>query len=211
MQTGHWSQTIRWLHFGLAFSVTFQLFLSLGMEASDQAEGLTQWWLIGHELFGLLALGLVVLHWGWLQGGHDGGWKRLFPLGGTGWQAVKEDLRRLMQLRLPRGGPRPGLPSLVEGLGLSVVTVQGLVGLTMFAVRPPMGELPEKLDWLTEWHAALGSLVWVYWAGHVGMALLHRITGGDAVREISPFRHRAVSAPKPRARVPRRKDDRFGL
>ncbi len=211
MKTERWSQTIRWLHFGLAFSVTSQLFLSLGMEESDEAEGLTQWLFIGHELFGLLALGFAGFHWGWLLGGHDGGLKRLFPLGSAGWQAVREDLRGLMRLYLPRGGPRPGLPSLVEGLGLSVVTVQGLVGLTMFVVLPPIGQLPEQFEWLTEFHAALGSLVWVYWLGHGGMAILHRFTGDDALGGISPFSRRAASAPKPRARAPGWRGDRGGL
>lgn len=210
-KTGHWSLTIRWLHFGLAFSVTLQLFLSLGMADSDEAEGLTQWWFIGHELFGLLALGFAGFHWGWLLSGHDGGFKRLFPWGSAGWRAVGEDLRGLVQLHLPQSGPRPGLPSLVEGLGLSVVTVQGLVGLTIFIVLPPIGGLPEQFEWLTEFHAALGSLVWVYWFGHAGMAILHRFTGDDALRGISPFSRHAASAPRLRARVPGWKGDRGGL
>ncbi len=182
-----WSWTIRWLHFGLAVSVTLQLFLSLVMEEPGEAEGLEAWAFMAHEIFGLTAFTFALLHWPWLLTGHDGGVGRLFPWGARGHRAVAADLADLLRLRLPPGGPRPGLPALVEGMGLTLVTLQGAVGFAIFVLLPPGGEIPESFEWLGEIHEGLGSLIWIYWFGHGGMALVHRLAGDATLRRISPF------------------------
>ncbi len=182
-----WSLTIRWLHFGLAVSVTLQLFLSLVMEEPGEAEGVEAWAFMAHELFGLTAFSFALLHWPWLLTGHDGGLGRLFPWDRRGMRTVVADLVSLLRLRLPAGGPRPGLPALVEGAGLTLVTLQGAVGFVIFVLSPPQGEIPEAFEWLGEIHEALGSLIWIYWFGHGGMALAHHLTGDATLRRISPF------------------------
>ncbi|MBN2702178.1 MAG: cytochrome b/b6 domain-containing protein [Methylohalobius sp. ZOD2] len=211
METIRWTSTTRWLHLGLAFSVTIQLLLSLVLEEPGEAEGLGRWALIGHELFGLLVLSLALLHWGWILAGHDGGWRRLLPWDGEGRRAVWTDLKGLLGMRLPEGGPRAGLPSLVEGLGLLVVTAQGSVGLAIFVVLPPAGSIPERFEFLYQIHGIIGNLVWLYWFGHVGMALVHRLAGDETLRMISPFRQDGVSEPSARALEPKGKGDRGEL
>ncbi|BCX81787.1 hypothetical protein MIT9_P1367 [Methylomarinovum caldicuralii] len=183
-----WSPTLRWLHFGLALAVTLQLFLSLVMEEPGEAEGLEAWAFMAHELFGLTAFALALLHWGWVLSGHDGGWRHLFPWDRQGRQAVWRELSGLLRGRLPEGGPQPGLPGLVEGVGLGLVTLQGASGFVIFLLLPPEGELPERFEFLSELHEACGSGVWIYWFGHVGMALLHRLRGDAVVARISPFK-----------------------
>ncbi len=181
-----WSLTLRWLHFGLALSVTIQLFLSLVMEEPGEAEGLEAWAFMAHELFGLTAFAFALLHWLWVLSGQDGGWRHLFPWDRVGRQAVRRDLAGLLRGRLPEGGPQPGLPGLVEGIGLVLVTLQGASGFAIFLVLPPQGELPERFEMLSELHEALGSGVWLYWFGHVGMALVHRLRGDAVVARIVP-------------------------
>jgi len=185
--TPSWSLTVRWLHLGLALSVTLQLFLSLVMEAPGEAEGWQLWAFMAHEWFGLMAFSFALLHWPWFFSGHDGGWRHLFPWDRQGRRAVRVDFGGLLRLRLPEGGARPGLPGLVEGLGLALVTLQGAVGFAIFIVLPPQGELPERFELLAEMHEFLGSLIWFYWFGHGGMALIHRLAGDDVLRRISPF------------------------
>lgn len=182
-----WSLTVRWLHLGLAVSVTLQLFLSLVMEEPGEAQGWQAWAFVAHEVFGLTAFSFAILHWLWIMSGHDGGWRHLFPLAPSSWNRVWNDARGLMRLHLPEGGAEPGLPGLVEGLGLCLVTVQGGVGFAIFILLPPEGELPEMFEWLAELHEVLGGWVWGYWFAHGGMALVHRLAGDDVLRRISPF------------------------
>ncbi len=187
MNSQSWSLTIRWLHLGLAFSVTLQLFLSLVMEEPGEAEGYGAWAFAAHEIFGLTAFSFAILNWLWVASGRDGGLKHLLPYHPDGLKAVWQDVKGLLRFRLPQGGAVAGLPGLIEGLGLSVVTVQGAVGFAIFVLLPADGELPETYEWLGELHEAFGSLVWIYWFGHGGMAVCHRLLGDDVLRRISPF------------------------
>ncbi len=184
-----WSKTSRWLHFLLAITVTAQLFLSLVMEEPGEGEGLEKWAFIAHELFGLAALSVVILKWFWLMGGHDGGVGRLFPWDRAGLGRVWEDFSGLFSGRLPEGGPRKGLPALIQGFGLLSVTFQGTTGFVIFTLIPPQGKLPESFEWLLEMHETGGALVWLYWYLHVGMALFHTWRRDSLLRRISPFSH----------------------
>ncbi len=187
MSSQPWSLTLRWLHWGLAVSVTLQLFLSLVMEGPGEAEGLEAWAFMAHELFGLLAFSFAILHWLWILSGHDGGWRHVLPWFGEALTAVWRDVKGVLGLKLPGGGPTPGLPGLVEGLGLMLVTFQGAVGFVIFILLPPEGELPEAFEWLGEIHENLGGLVWIYWFGHGGMAIVHRLAGDNVIKRVSPF------------------------
>ncbi len=190
MNLQRWSSTLRWMHLGLAVSVTLQLLLSLVMEAPGEAEGYEIWAFVAHEVFGLTAFSFAILHWLWIAAGHDGGVKHLFPFYPGGMKAVWKDITGLVRLTLPQGGPLPGLPGLIEGVGLLVVTLQGAVGFAIFILLPPEGELPGTFEWLGELHEVFGSLVWIYWFGHAGMAVVHRLMGDDVLQRISPFSER---------------------
>ncbi len=184
-----WSRTTRWLHFMLAITVTAQLFLSLIMEEPGEGEGLEKWAFIAHELFGLAALSIVILKWFWLMGGRDGGIRRILPWNRAELLYVLEDVKGLILGKLPAGGPQPGLPGLIQGLGFLSVTYQGLTGFAIFMVIPPEGKLPESFEFLLEMHEAGGELVWIYWYIHVGMALFHTLCRHALLRQISPFHH----------------------
>lgn len=187
-QVRPWSAPIRWLHLGLAGSVTIQLWLSLVMGSPGDAQGITAIALIFHELFGLLVLTFAVLLWLWLTRGHDGGWLRLFPIvNKKGRSAVGADLKGILQGRLPQGGARSGLPGLIQGLGLVIVTFQGLTGFGLFVVLPPEGDLPARFEFLAQIHSALGPWLWLYWLSHGGLALLHGLRKDSVLKAMSPF------------------------
>lgn len=181
-----WSATLRWLHLALAVLVSVQLGLGLGL---TEIEGnLRPWLSLGHELIGLLVLGGCLFHLGWLAEGHDGGLKRLFPTARASWHALAEDARGLWQGKLPLGGPRPGLPGLIQGVGLLLVTLQGLVGLAIFLTVSPEGELPGELSFLRTWHKALGWGVGGYFGLHLSIALCHLWRRDGVVAAILPWR-----------------------
>ena len=185
-----WSPLLRRLHFALALAVTLQLVLSLFMD--PKGEGLKRGLFLIHELDGLLVFACVVFHWLWLACGNDGGLPRLFPwLFSQGRQAILEDLRGLLERKLPTGGPSMGLPALVEGIGLLLVTLQGTTGLIFWTSASVTGALPEALEPMVELHKLGGKLLWVFGIGHGGMALVHALLGDPAVRAISPFTWRS--------------------
>ncbi len=182
-----WSLTLCRLHFSLATTATLQLLLSLRMD--PKGEGWEKALFLVHQLDGLLVFTLVVFHWLWLARGDDGGIVRLFCwLTAAGRRAILDDLRALLRRRLPRGGPRMGLPAAVEGIGLSLVTLQGSTGFLFFTAASLEGTLPEPLQPLVQFHKLCGELLWIFLAGHGGMALLHAVSGDPVLRAISPFR-----------------------
>jgi cytochrome b561 len=184
-QTFRFSATLRWLHLGLALAVSLELGLGLGLRAAQGS--LRDLLAIGHAWLGLLALGLVLLHWLWLKEGHDGGLRRLLPLDRRAWQEVAADLKGLAW-RLPPGGARSGLPGLLQGVGLVLLSLQGGLGLVLFLVSSPPGELPGHLAELKSWHQGLGWGVLGYWGIHVGMALVHLWRRDGVVSSMLPWR-----------------------
>jgi cytochrome b561 len=184
MQT-YWSLPTRWLHIGLALTVTVQLFISLIMEppihkdASALAHGAYQ----VHEAVGLAAVAVVLAHWLWTAlAGADGGLAHLFPWRGAAFAAVKADIAALMNRRLPDGGPRGGLPGLVHGLGFLAVSGMAATGAVLFAIFPDTGRPGPIAHFFKEVHEFLSNFVWAYWYGHVGMAVLHKWSGHATVK-----------------------------
>src|SRR3569623_3705829 len=67
MKSGKWSVQTRWLHIGLAVTVTLQLAISLIMEPPDKetATALARAAFEAHEIVGMSALANVLMHWFW--------------------------------------------------------------------------------------------------------------------------------------------------
>lgn len=185
MVQANWSLPTRWLHIGLAVTVTAQLFISLIMEppihqdASALAHGAYQ----VHEAVGLAALAIVLAHWLWTMiAKADGGRAHLFPWRGEALAAVKGDIAALMNRRLPDGGPRGGLPGLVHGLGFLAVSGMAMTGAVLFEIFPDAGRPGPIAHGFKEVHQFLANFVWAYWYGHVGLALLHKWSGHPNVK-----------------------------
>ncbi|MGA7801942.1 MAG: cytochrome b/b6 domain-containing protein [Gammaproteobacteria bacterium] len=189
METAYYSRPTRFLHFGLALTVTFQLAISLVMQARAHqgvppgafAHGAFE----AHRFVGLAAVAIVVLHWLWSLRPHmDGGIGHLFPWAGADRARVMTDVRGLLRGRVPDSGPRGGLAGAIHGLGLLAVTAMAVSGTVLFVAFPEAGPVPAAAHNAAEVHSAIANLVWAYWFGHVGMALLHHLTGHDTLRRI---------------------------
>ena len=182
-----WSLPTRWLHIGLALTVSLQLLISLVMEPPDEenASALARAAFEAHEVVGLAAVAIVLAHWLWsAMARADGGLAHLFPWRGAALAQVKADIRGMMSGRLPEGGPRGGLPGLVHGLGFLAVTAMALTGAVLFVIFPETGKPGAGVEFVADIHEFLSNFVWAYWFGHVGLALLHRWSGHPNLKAI---------------------------
>jgi len=185
MALSRYHRITRWLHLALAVTVTAQLLLSLVMTppgGEDPVAALGHGAFELHEGFGLAALAVVVIHWLWSAAQGDLG--RLFPWGPSGRRAVGEDLRTLSRGRLLDADPVGGLAGAVHGLGLLAVTAMAFTGLALFALWPEAGEPGPLAREVGDVHSAMATLVWIYWFGHVAMAVLHHLAGHNTLRDM---------------------------
>lgn len=182
-----WSIQTRWLHFGMALTVSFQLFISLVMEAPDHedASNLARAAFEAHEFVGMAALAIVLLHWLWsLSSQADGGLGRLFPWGPSGLAAVKKDLAMIMKGKLPDGGARGGLPGFVHGLGFLAVTAMVITGGVLFFIFPETGKPDDTVEFVAEIHEFIATFVWIYWGAHLALGVLHKKLGHSTVQDM---------------------------
>lgn len=187
MEQIKWSLPTRWLHAGLALTVSLQLLISLVMEPPDEkdATALARAAFEVHEAVGVTAAVIVVLHWLWSTFDKaNGGLAHLFPWRGAAWAEVKADVAGLMHRQLPRGGPRGGLPGLVHGLGFLAVTGMAATGAVLFVLYPESGKPGSTVHFFKEIHEFIANFVWAYWFGHVGLALIHKWAGHPNVKDM---------------------------
>lgn len=187
MAQDRWSVQTRWLHMGLAATVTLQLAISLIMEPPDEksASALARAAFEAHEAVGIAAVIVVLAHWLWILASRaDGGLARLFPWRGAAWAEVKSDAVGLMSRRLPEGGARGGLPGLVHGLGFLAVTGMAVTGALLFVLFPETGKPGATAEFFADIHSFISNFVWVYWGGHVALAFLHKQAGHSTVQDM---------------------------
>lgn len=187
MAQDKWSVQTRWLHMGLALTVTLQLAISLIMEPPDEksASALARAAFEAHEAVGIAAVIIVLAHWLWsLSSRADGGLVRLFPWSGSAWREVKSDVSMLMNRQLPDGGARGGLPGLVHGLGFLAVSGMALTGAALFVLFPETGKPDDSVEFIADVHSFIANFVWAYWGGHVALALLHKKAGHSTVQDM---------------------------
>lgn len=179
-----WDNKTKLLHLGLALVVTIELFNSLIMQEPKPGRPVTG---IGgamfelHEWAGMAALLIVFAHWVWSIWGVGGsGLRHFLPYKTADRAKIWEELRGLLAFRLPAGGPEGHLSGLVHGLGLLAVTAMVLTGAVLFFGMPEGGgKLTPFADFSEETHEVISTLVWVYWGGHVALAMLHGLLARD--------------------------------
>ena len=172
-----WPREARWLHAGIAFGVTWQLFSSLWMTPDFQHAdygSVTELLFSTHAWIGLTTALFLLWEWLWIFT-TPAIRAQLFPLRGP-WRPIWDDLRALLRGRLRPSGPAPGLAAIVHGLGLLLVSWMALTGTAIFFFLPQGGTPPGAiLQALIPLHKALANLVWAYWIGHVAFTLLHAL------------------------------------
>ncbi|MDO9372381.1 MAG: cytochrome b/b6 domain-containing protein [Gammaproteobacteria bacterium] len=182
-QHPRWGRTTRFLHMGLALIVSLQLLNSLVMEAPEPdhpLSGLEALLFHSHAWLGMTALAVVLLHWAWSLWGAGGiGMRHLFPWRAAERTAIAQELRGLLTLRLPPGGPTGKLSGLIHGLGILAVTGAALTGAVLFFALPENGQTNLVTGAAKEAHELISTFVWTYWIGHVMMGLLHHFVTRD--------------------------------
>lgn len=180
-----WDWATRLLHFGLAVTVTLQLFNSLAVEQPEPGYALSGFealMLDIHEWLGMAAFVIILLHWAWSLWGLGGyGARHLLPWNKEGRAGAAAGLRELLKGKLPAGGPQNKLSGIIHGLGLLAVLAIAATGAVLFFSLPENGRPTALTDLASELHESIATLVWVYWGGHTGMALLHHFISHDQV------------------------------
>ena len=185
----YWNTGTRLLHWGMALTVSFQLLISLIMEQPKPGRVLTSTQALSfelHEWVGLAAVGVIIAHWVWsaLLTRDDSGFRHLFPWDAKGRAKLLVELRQILRFQLPQGGPEGGLAGLVHGLGFLAVSAMAATGAVLFFIYPKNGAGTPFVGNVADLHSLIANLVWVYWYGHIGMALLHEILGHRVLARI---------------------------
>ena len=191
MNQAKWSIQTRLLHIGMALTVSFQLAISLIMEAPDEesASQMARAAFEAHEMVGMAAVLIVMAHWIWsISSQADGGLARLFPWGGAALAEVKNDISLMMKGQLPEGGSRGGLPGLVHGLGFLAVTGMVITGATLFFIFPETGKPDDTVEFFAEIHEFIATFVWIYWGGHIALGVMHKKMGHSTVQDMFSFK-----------------------
>ena len=181
-----WPKVIRALHLALAVLVSFQLFSELQMHALWKIVGFyphAMYW--AHMISGILTLGVILVFWAEIYR-HGELRRHLFPYRGIWWQRVLTDLEGLFQrTELPPAGMRGGLPGLVHGWGILIISIMALSGLFMFYLIISAGGVkpaPEYYALPKTIHSLVANLLWAYWSGHLFMAGVHALQDRQILR-----------------------------
>lgn len=199
----NWTLPTRILHLGLVFTVSAQLFISLIMEEPGEGYGgFGQFAFSAHEMIGLVALIIVVLHWTWsFFNGKPEGIQHLLPWNAAARQRILSELKGILNGNLPTMDKHGGLIGLIHGLGLLAVTGVAITGGILYLILPEIGEAGWIAKTYEEIHEFFAVLVWTYWIGHGGMAILHHVNGDKHIKKmfkifpkIYPLRKRSIDS-----------------
>lgn len=170
-----WSLPRRLLHGLLALTVLFQTFSPEWMSKPWRDGSATGRLLFElHEWAGLIA-GFAALAMA------AGLWRRhaARPAGGTGLATVLAQSRLVLSgfpsLRIPQASTTRGLAHTVQVMGLALIGWFCVTGAAIWWVGAASGTAHR----IGELHELAAPLLYLYLGGHIGMALLHRLGGGD--------------------------------
>lgn len=100
------------------------------------------------------------------------GWS---PISSRQWSLAMQDLRNLLQLRVPEREIHEGLSGLTQAFGLILFSWMALSGMALFLLAgDPEARLFEALE---EAHEIGESLIPLYLVFHVGSVVVHSVAG----------------------------------
>jgi cytochrome b561 len=177
-QAGEWNRSIRRIHLVLAVAVSIQLVLGMVMSRD------TPLLIKTHFFFGLFVALVVLTHWVISLRSGPQGMAHLFPWSGAGLRAVTADFKGALRGRLAPGGPGGKLAGFIHGLGLLAATGMAATGVTIFYfIQTGQAKTPPAHD-VREIHQAIALLLEIYWVGHVGIGIIHKLKGHDTIRQM---------------------------
>jgi hypothetical protein len=192
---------VRVLHLAIATGVAVQLFTSEFMKAPRPGRTASAWQsgnFLVHDLTGLAVLAAVTAMAAALATmRRRGGLRHVMPwVQAAGRAAIVRELAALATRPLAGAGRLFTVARTIQGTGLALLAVLGGTG---WAMHGPLGRgerLEGAMALLKEVHEAAGSLLWVWLALHVAMALPALLAGRRAVLDIFRFGRGAVPPPR---------------
>ena len=146
-----------------------------------------------HEWVGMLALMFVLIHLIWNLINPESSWGRLYPYFSTESRSLLTDELKNKapswfkgQLATPNN--KQYIAGAVHGLGLLLVLIMGVTGATMLYGMQDSGLMLGLTHDAKEVHEVLGGLVWLYIIGHVGMTILHMLSGHSMLKRMFSLR-----------------------
>jgi cytochrome b561 len=177
----------RLLHMTVASGVILQLLLSTVMQMPKPGAARTTLESLTFTFHEVVGLSLAVLITGWLvwlmlRPSTEPKASELFPwTSRVGRQALLEAFRlTLEKARRGRLAPESEVAPLaltVHGLGLLCIAFMALSGTLVWLGMSDTGAMTDWAKLLLNLHHFTANLVWIYLAGHAGMAVLHQWNG----------------------------------
>jgi cytochrome b561 len=183
-RSGTHSLATKLLHGALALAVTCQLaFVGLVERPRNGVPGNIFYQF--HEVVGLTTLAVVGASWIWIvvRRGETRA-TTMFPWSSSERvRTLLADVDRhwavLRQFKLPESADTP-LASAVHGLGLLTVTAMAVTGATFALAGLPKAQAGLVL----QVHKVVANLMWAYFIGHAGLAMLHQLAGQPILKRI---------------------------
>jgi len=185
------NRTVRSLHLYIMITVLIQLISEQLMQVPKPGEtvsSIESIFLGLHEWNGFIVLAIAAFYLMYLANDGDD-WKRLFPWmsvsGCKGlWQEIRFDIPGWLKGLLKKPAEAHYIADMVHGLGILLIIGLGSTGIMIFMGLESSGETNRDIKLLRTLHANLGTLIWIYMFGHVGMTLIHQLKGHNVFREM---------------------------
>jgi len=184
-------RTIRILHFGIVISILLQMFGEklIGFpEPGYPRHAMDALFLGIHEAIGSAALILVCVY---LIIAMDEvvSRERLFPwvnVAGRNslWLEMHRDIPSWLHGKLSPPDENHAIAGTIHGLGIVLALFLGLTGSMLFLGIGPRGEMTPDIKVIWQCHSIMATMMWIFVAGHAGMALAHEFKGHKILREM---------------------------
>jgi len=190
------SRRTRWLHLLLAAVIVHQMVMSAIMQIPNPRRGHpgNVWWDF-HQYGGLTSFVILLAFWVWSlrRSAAETGFGDWFPWFSAArlralWRDVTDYAVAIRRRRLPQPGVVTPLASMVQGLGLLLVTFMSVSGTLLWIAARLGGDWPSRAHALANLHGTLGNVVWYYLGIHAGAAVAHEFFGHRLLRPMSPLR-----------------------
>ena len=159
------------IHMGLAIFGIIAYLTAEGAEHSDDGFGYQL-----HAYLGLTLMAFVVLR---VIHGYTGSAEMRFSswslFSKSQWAQAIEDIKSLLQMKMPERGMHQGLAGLVQAFGLIIFAWMGATGTALYFINESMnGTLYEIFE---ETHEVGESLIPLFLILHVGAVITHTLVG----------------------------------
>lgn len=190
-----YDRTIRILHFGIVLSTLFQIFSEklIGFPEPGHPRRAMDTLFIGiHEAVGSIALILVCVYL-IIVLDELASRERLFPwFNAAGrnnlWLEIRRDIPNWLRGRISPPDKSHAIAGSIHGLGISLALLLGLTGSMLFLGIGPRGDMTPDIKVIWESHSIMATMIWIFVAGHAGMALVHEFKGHKILREMFRLR-----------------------